>query len=438
MKNSNPDPFTEIISANTKKFSETAVEMLEVMFSANLKAATPDVSTNGFGIEKDFFVSIFFTGMVYGEYILATNQETVASILGIDLKNKQGLELVNARKDMTDGFCELLNMIVGQSIVELNKTYQKLTVTPPRISFGSLVYPKVTMGKSILTFDKGTVECYLYIDRMKLDIASSYKDALVTVLKAHKDLQDAMKKLQLQQTLLVHSEKMAALGTMAAGVAHEINTPLATVTMVGSQLKDILQSEETVDKISFIEMLDVIDKTVRQIAKITNSMRTFAQGVSIEKMTNTNVNQIVEKALENCQQRITEGEIKISKKLAISQCSIECRGPEITEVLQNLINNSCDAISNLPEKWIHIEISEDPSSVEIKISDSGKGISLKDKEKIFDPFFTTKDIGNAGLGLSISQGIVKHHSGQIGLDEKCANTCFYVRLPKHVIQKESA
>jgi signal transduction histidine kinase len=103
---------------------------------------------------------------------------------------------------------------------------------------------------------------------------------------------------------------------------------------------------------------------------------------------------------------------------------------QIAQVLLNLIRNSCDAIERGAEKWIRIAVTRLPDSIEISVSDSGRGIPENVREKIFQPFFTTKEVGRGtGLGLSVSKGIVEAHGGTITLDTKSTHTRFVVTLP---------
>lgn len=421
--------FQDLIEENTLKFSDSVSNTLEAMFGPSFKSDKSVKIETGVISDKNFFVSIFFTGMVYGEYLFVMNDETAASIVGQTLKNKSGEELEQARQEIASAFSELLNMVVGECIVGLIRVYQQITLTPPRSFFGSINYPKVMTGKSTLISGNDTIDCYLYVDRMKLDIASSYKEALVKVLHAHKELKEAMSKLQLQQTILVQSEKMAALGTMAAGVAHEINTPLATVSVIGDNLKDMV-SEAEFDKTKFLTSLDMIENTIQRISKITNGMRDFAYGVRNEKKIEILVQDLVTAALIGSEQVMEKGSVKFSSEVP-ENLSVECRAPEISQVIFGLINNAIDAVKAMPDKWIKIQATELGEMIEIKVSDSGPGIPEDIALKIFDPFFTTKDFGHgAGLGLSIAKGVLDSHEGKIKIDQSCDHTCFVISLPK--------
>jgi C4-dicarboxylate-specific signal transduction histidine kinase len=111
--------------------------------------------------------------------------------------------------------------------------------------------------------------------------------------------------------------------------------------------------------------------------------------------------------------------------------NIKCRPGELAQVLLNLLNNSYDAVQDLPEKWVRVNLDSFGSTIDIRVTDSGPGIPAEISSKLMQSFFTTKEIGKGtGLGLSISKGIVEAHNGNIRIDNNCKNTCFVVTLPK--------
>jgi signal transduction histidine kinase len=427
-RNAEQNPFQELLRASVKKFAETAAKIVGAMLSAKCALQSIEIIDHGLSVEKTFFVSILFTGTVYGEYVLSMDEDVAAKFLGKE--STEASDLDQLRLEMSETFCEILNVVVGESILSLGDQYKKLTITAPRVYFGRINYPKVKTGKAILTTDKGTIECYLYVDRMKLDIAASYMDALASLLKAHKELLAAMNKLKEQQTLLVQSEKMAALGTMAAGVAHEINTPLAAVMILGGQLKDMV-NDQRIDKKSFFDTLDMIEKTVTNISRITNGLKTYARGIGGESFSFTSISQIIENTLALCEQHLKENGIKVHISTLPNDLKLKCRGSQISQVLVSVITNAVDAIAKLNDKWIKVDVVDQGEVIQISVTDSGLGIPSEVRDKIFDPFFTTKGIGGGtGLGLSISKGVVDDHFGNIFVDPKAPNTCVVIKLPK--------
>jgi signal transduction histidine kinase len=439
--NSTIDPASELfkqhVLGNVKKFAEISVKVFNSMLASDYVIGTSEIPNEGISIaENKVVVSIMFTGMVYGEYILVLNEDVASKLLvqasGAPADPKK--TITQTRSEIADTFSELLNIIVGESVVELGTVFKKLTITAPKVLFGQANYPKVRAGKSMLASSFGNIDCYLYVDRMKLDIASSYKDAMSSLVLANTELKNAMVKLQEQQALMIHAEKMGALGTMAAGVAHEINTPLATISILGGQLKDLAGEETDFDKKSFIDMIDLIEGTIFRISKITNSLRTFAQGIMGEAPSIKVISDIVEDALVLSEQKLEEKGIRVQKNIA--NIPVECRPSEICQVILNLISNASDAISALPVKWIKIDTVDCGDALEIRVTDSGASIALDVQKKIFDPFFTTKAFGaGTGLGLSVAKGLIEGHGGTITLDTTSPNTCFVIRLFKAIKTK---
>jgi two-component system, NtrC family, sensor kinase len=404
----------------TRDFAETVARIGGAMLNTEFTVRSVDYIETGLSSRLGMFCSILFTGTVYGEYMLAVSPEASARLM-------QGAGY--REEDASDTLCEFLNVVVGESIVDLGRTYEKLTLTSPRMYSGSIHYPKIRTGRAVLESTNGIVECYFFLDLMKLDISSSYSLALGSLEKAHGELQTAMKKLQDQQGVLVQSEKLAALGTMAAGVAHEINNPLAAVLTLGGQLQDMI-TDDPIDRMSCISALENIHKTVDRISKITGSMRAMAHGVRNGDIKPASVRTLVNDALLFCSHQAENRGIRITHAPG-SELTIQCRAAQISQAILNLLLNACDAAEATPEKWIDLAVSDLGNQVAISVTDSGQGIAQEIVGKIFDPFFTTKDVGKGrGLGLSLCKGIVEEHGGTIQVDASCKNTRFVITLPK--------
>lgn len=423
------DLFQSQVLDNVQKFAESSAKLFNSMLGSSFVANKAEIPKDGIAIsENKIIASIMFTGMVYGEYMFVLDEKVAANLIA-QTANVEPKSAEQLRTEIADTFGELLNVVVGESVVGLGKIFKKLTITAPKILFGQANYPKIRTGKAVLTSSAGTIDCYLYIDRMKLDIASSYKEAMSSLVQANKELKDAMRKLHEQQSLLIQAEKMGALGTMAAGVVHEINTPLSTISVLGGQLKDLAGADSTFDRDSFIDMINKIEATISRISKVTNSLKTFALGIRGEAPAFKAISEIIEDALVLSEQNLEQKGIQIKKN--ITNVLIECRHSEICQVLINVISNACDAIESLSSKWILIETLDFTDAVEIRVTDSGTQIAPKIHNKIFDPFFTTKELGKGpGLGLSVARGIMQAHNGTITLDTSSTHTCFVIRLFK--------
>lgn len=231
------------------------------------------------------------------------------------------------------------------------------------------------------------------------------------------------------EEMLLQSAKMASLGEMAGGIAHEINTPLAVNKLLVGQVIEEL-SAEIVDTERIHSYALKIDSTVDRIAGIVQTLRRYSRSAEGDAMVTTSVENIVKDVVGLCEQRFHNGGVEFSVTLP-NDAFLDCRPVEISQVFLNLLSNAFDAVEQLAEKWIQLVIADAGNSIEITVTDSGSGIASAVAAKIFQPFFTTKDVGRGtGLGLSISLKIVQNHGGTFRLDPTCPNTRFVISLPK--------
>lgn len=239
---------------------------------------------------------------------------------------------------------------------------------------------------------------------------------------------------------LTQTAKLASLGEMAAGIAHEINNPMTIIQGRAEQIKGAIKMTQ-VDLAKIDSIADNITKSVHRVAKIIKGLRAFARFNADMDFAPVNVNDLIAETLDLCGQRFKTNNVKLSIKFANETSAVLSRGTQLSQVLLNLFNNAYDAIVELPDKWIEVKAIETVEFVQITVTDCGPGIPAPVAEKLFQPFFTTKGVDKGtGLGLSIAHGIIADHKGRIYIDKTSKNTCFVIelpRLPNGLVQKSA-
>ncbi len=220
----------------------------------------------------------------------------------------------------------------------------------------------------------------------------------------------------------LHS-KFSALGVLSSSIAHEINNPLTIIKGKADVLTYRLNSGESRAAVLQGDVATIL-RTAARIAKIVNGLRMFTRDSSADPFLPVPASLIVETALDLCHDKIKQCGIRVETRLNHALV-VDGRETQLTQVLVNLLNNSCDAIEGQDDAWILIEIEAD----RIAVTDSGAGIPPQIVDQIMVPFFTTKGLGKGtGLGLAISQSILEQHGGQLSVDQKHKNTRFIMKF----------
>ncbi|MFZ3231645.1 MAG: HAMP domain-containing sensor histidine kinase [Pseudobdellovibrio sp.] len=232
-----------------------------------------------------------------------------------------------------------------------------------------------------------------------------------------------------QSVWAIHATRLASVGEMAAGMAHEINTPLAIISLRVDSLEQHLLFENKDQKV--LKIIFSIRSAVDRIAKIVNGLRTYARQSEGDSKVIVNIDTLIRETLDFCQEKFKHNQINLIFNETVAR-RIECRSVQISQILINLLNNAFDAVVDLPmgERVIKIEVKQADKMIEILVSNSGPAIDKKTQEKLFQPFFTTKEIGKGtGLGLGISKNLANHHGGDLQYLPNLATTTFCLRLP---------
>lgn len=240
----------------------------------------------------------------------------------------------------------------------------------------------------------------------------------------------AAMELDQQKGLALQSSKMAALGEMAGNISHEINNPLAIIHGSAEQLKRLVDNKKIVDE-NLIKIVGRIVSTTQRIAKIVKGLRSFSREAETDPFMPVLISEVIDETLALCESRLKHQGVNIEVKLFDTNLKIDCKSIQISQVVLNLINNSTDAIALLPDKWIHINCEPvDENTIDLSVTDSGKGIPTVIAAKLMQPFFTTKEAGKGtGLGLYVSRVILANHGGSLTIDQNASNTRFVLRMP---------
>lgn len=232
-----------------------------------------------------------------------------------------------------------------------------------------------------------------------------------------------IEQLQKLNEQLIRTEKLAAMGTLSAGVAHEVNNPLASI----SSLIQMMQAKQTLDERTQ-ENLKLISSQIQRITQVTRDMMDFARARPAAKSL-VNINEIIETSLRLASFDKSFQKLALEKNLSENDLETLADSDQLQQVFLNLFLNARDAMPDGGR--LFIETTQNGKDIKIEISDSGSGIDEKNIKKIFDPFFTTKPAGKGtGLGLAVCYGIITAHGGKIEVTKnQNGGTSFVTTLP---------
>jgi signal transduction histidine kinase len=350
-----------------------------------------------------------------------------------ELENQ--LTELNLLKEFNENIIENLNLgIVVLSKLNIIRTWNVFMELKYKISrdrainkkaytvFGSdlwkQIYAKKKGFSSITNIRIVTPEEELIFDIYISPLKDNMGEVIGTILV----FEDVTEKIHIQNQLIT-TEKMASLGFLSAGIAHEINTPL---TGISSYCQFILDNPSDLDN---PELIQKIQEQVQRANKIVGTLLDFSRQKG-DLPVEVDLNEVINESISLIEHKLKKKDIKLEKNY---QFKFKLHGfsNRLQQLFINLFINAIDAINHSHGK-IAIRGNETSDKLEIQIKDNGKGIDSRSAKKIFDPFFTTKEPGQGtGLGLSIAYNIVKDHFGDITVESNPnQGTLFNISLPK--------
>lgn len=257
-----------------------------------------------------------------------------------------------------------------------------------------------------------------------IHIMSDLKETSEEVRRREQELRE-------KQEQLVQAGKLATLGELTTGVAHELNNPLNNIGLfVGNAIDLIELGTVNAEPERILQELHSAMQQVRKATEIISHLRTFGRAASVSRE-HVNIMQVIQRALSLMQEQLRLRQIDIVLHFPMEEVVVMGNAIQLEQVFINLLTNARDALINTARKKITITCVKSGRMVDIRVADSGPGIDEGLEQRIFDPFFTTKEVGaGTGLGLSITYGIIKEHQGTIMVENVPGEgATFWVQLP---------
>lgn len=252
--------------------------------------------------------------------------------------------------------------------------------------------------------------------------ARKYRDEFTNLAIA---LNHMLMELNRHEQQLIQSRKMAAIGNLTAGIAHELNNPLNNISLTTEALIDEFEEWTTDEK---MKMLRTIETQVERASNTVANLLDFTRRDE-SSFENVSINEVLTRTVNLMSNEITLNDIQLDLQLGKNLPPVFGSAHNLQQVFLNLILN---AVQAMPDKGtLRIRSFTGDNTVQIVVSDTGTGIPAENLDKIFDPFFTTKEVGKGtGLGLSVSYGIIRKHHGQVSVDSEIGKgTTFSIVLP---------
>lgn len=306
----------------------------------------------------------------------------------------------------SEGFCEICP--TGKTIDRGTATHYEFNLpSNPRLKpSGTSISPKIS--------ESGRPAAFEIIGIPIFDSGRNVSRVVELILDV---TEKGIEKIKSEE-LMVHIEKMAAIGQLAAGVAHELNTPLATISIISKELQSLMDglSEGRIDRGELKDYLLDISGEIKRCQTIIGDLLSFSKkGVS--EQIETDLNSLVSKAINLIQRGEGYKGVTILKDFNAPVPNVKTDPERFKQVVFNVLKNAVEAVMGKGGGRVIVSTVKDGCSVKVVVSDNGPGIPAENLKKVLEPFFTTKPVGKGtGLGLSVSYGIMRDLMGDIKIE----------------------
>ena len=255
-----------------------------------------------------------------------------------------------------------------------------------------------------------------------IHIMSDLKDTTEEVQRREHELRE-------KQEQLVQAGKLATLGELTTGVAHELNNPLNNIGLFIGNVIDLIELGEA-DPQRILHELHSAMQQVHKATEIISHLRTFGRAATVSREPVV-INQVIQRAISLVHKQLHLRQIEVQLRFPSEDVIVIGNAIQMEQVFINLLTNARDALADVTQKMITITCTVKTDVVNIHFCDTGPGIPAGLEQRIFDPFFTTKEVGaGTGLGLSITYGIIKEHQGSIAVESRPGEgALFIIQLP---------